>query len=96
VPANQGNIEGGSVAATTQDILILLLPYLSSSEVKELFQFSLSEEVLSSEDNAIQKRGYKILTKLIETEKVPVDDASSILKRLDGLLEGVSQAAKKV
>ncbi|KAM6501995.1 Armadillo-type fold [Amanita muscaria] len=95
VPANQGNIDGASVAATTQDILILLLPYLSSSEAKALFHLSLSEEVLSSKDNAIQKRGYKIFTKLIETEKVPVDDAPSILKRLDGLLEGVSQAAKK-
>lgn len=80
----------------TQDILILLLPYLSSDDVIVLFHLCLSKEVLSSEESGVQKRGYKILAKLVESDAVPVSDTPGLFKLLDGLLESGSPAAKKV
>ncbi|KAF8628897.1 hypothetical protein AX15_003680 [Amanita polypyramis BW_CC] len=94
-PSSQGSVKSGSMASMTQDILILLLPYLSSDDDNALFQLCLSEEVLLSKDNGVQKRGYKILAKLVESGKVHVNGVETLFKRLDELLEGVSQAAKK-
>lgn len=79
----------------TQDILILLLPYLSAIDAKALFELCLTAEVLTSKDNGAQKRGYKILARLLESGKVDVD-VVTVLKTLDGLLEGLNPAAKKV
>jgi len=79
----------------TQDILILLLPYLHSLQATSLFQICMTPEVLGGKDNGVQKRGYKILTKLLESGKVTVD-APSIIQRLDDLCDGLSPAAKKV
>ncbi|TFK44425.1 armadillo-type protein [Crucibulum laeve] len=84
----------GSMTATSQDILLLLLPYLSSTDATSLFQICLTPEVLSGKDNGVQKRGYKILTKLLESGKVNVD-AEAVLRKLDELLEGLTPAAKK-
>lgn len=80
----------------TQDILILLLPYLSSDDAHALFLLCLSKEVLSSEEIGVQKRGYKILTKLTESGAVPISDAPGLFKLLDELLESSSPATKKV
>ena len=95
-PSNKGNADSGSIATMTQDILILLLPYLSSNDVNALFGFCLSKEVLSSEESGVQKRGYKILAKLIEGGVVPVADAPGVFKLLDELSESNCPAAKKV
>ncbi|THH02095.1 hypothetical protein EW026_g741 [Hermanssonia centrifuga] len=51
-------------------------------------------EVLESRDNAVQKRGYKILGKLLESEEVKID-AQTIFQKLDSLVDGLSPAAKK-
>lgn len=79
----------------TQDILVLLLPHLSKTDAKALFEFCLTPGVLSGKDNGVQKRGYKILAKLIESEKVEVD-MLFVLEKLDELAEGLTPAAKKV
>lgn len=89
------NNDAGSVTATTQDILILLLPYLSSTDATALFQLCLSAEVLGGKDNGVQKRGYKILAKLVESGKITVD-AETVLHTLDELADGLAPAAKKV
>lgn len=95
-PSQQGgNLDSGSVTATTQDILILLLPHLSSSDATALFQLCLSNNVIGGKDNGVQKRGYKILSKLVESGKVTVD-AEAILRQLDELSDGLAAAAKKV
>ncbi|KAF9453999.1 NUC173-domain-containing protein [Macrolepiota fuliginosa MF-IS2] len=86
--------EAGNATAMTQDILVLLLPYLSRADANALFEFCLTPEVLSGRDNGVQKRGYKILAKLAESKKVDVD-VVAILKKLDELLEGLTPAAKK-
>ena len=78
-----------------QDLLLLLLPHLSPVDSVSLFQICLTQQVLGSKDNGIQKRGYKILAKLVESGKVPVE-AESLLRNLDELSDGLSAAAKKV
>ena len=79
----------------TLDLLILMLSYLPATEAQALFEACLSTEILEAKDNAVQKRGYKILAKLMEGGKVTVD-AQAVIQKLDALLEGLSPAAKKV
>lgn len=93
--AASGSKDPSSVVAMTLDLLALLLPYLPSSEASALFESCLSKELLESKDNAVQKRAYKILAKLMEAGQVSID-AQSVLQQLDGFLDGLSPAAKKV
>jgi ribosomal RNA-processing protein 12 len=86
---------GDSITATTQDLLLLLIPYLPAVDAIALFQKCLSTEILGSKDNGVQKRGYKILAKLTENGKVVID-TETVLRRLDELSDGLSPAAKKV
>ncbi|KAF9469880.1 ribosomal RNA-processing protein 12 [Collybia nuda] len=95
VPSKQGGgSDTGSAITTTQDILILLLPHLSSSDAATLFSLCLSNDVIGGKDNGVQKRGYKILAKLVESGKVTVD-AEEILRQLDEVADGLASAAKK-
>ncbi|KAG6866736.1 hypothetical protein C0991_011395 [Blastosporella zonata] len=93
-PSQHGGQDSGSVTATTQDILILLIPYLSSADATALFSLCLSTEVLGGKDNGVQKRGYKILTKLVESGKVSID-AEVVIRQMDDLSDGLAAAAKK-
>lgn len=43
----------------------------------------------------MQKRGYKLLTKLVESGKIPIQ-AESDLQKLDDMVDGLAPAAKKV
>ena len=81
--------------AVTQDLLLLVLPHLSSVDATALFDLCLQSEVLESKDNGVQKRGYKILAKLVEGQKATVD-AEAVIRRLDGMVDGLAAAAKKV
>lgn len=98
-----GSDGGGSVAAMTLDIVVLLLPYISEPDAQTLFDLLLSPEVLSGPDAGVQKRGYKILTRLIELEKLPSSsadgnnrvDSEKTLGKLDELSDGLSGGAKK-
>jgi ribosomal RNA-processing protein 12 len=85
----------GSLTIATQDILILLLPHLSSSDATALFQLCLSSEILNSKDNGVQKRGYKTLGNLVDTNKIAVD-VEPVLRALDEFGDGLLPAAKKV
>jgi ribosomal RNA-processing protein 12 len=99
LPEAQGNpnqnTDLGNMATTALDILILLLPNLPGPDLKMLFDLSLAPDVLTCKDNGVQKRGYKILTKVIESGKVDVD-VESTLTKLDELVDGLNVAAKKV
>ena len=79
----------------TQDILILILPHLSTQDASELLVVILSKEVLTNPDNGVQKRGYKILARLVEANRVSLD-VGPMINRLDELSDGLSPAAKKV
>ncbi|KZT72213.1 NUC173-domain-containing protein [Daedalea quercina L-15889] len=83
-----------NITAVTQDLLVLVLPYLSSVDATALFELCLKSEVLESKDNGVQKRGYKILAKLVEGGKATVD-AEVVLQRLDSVVDGLAAAAKK-
>ena len=79
----------------TQDILVLVLPYLSNQDASGLYDVILSTEVLANQDNGVQKRGYKILAKLVELGKMSMD-VEAVIERLDELSDGLAPAAKKV
>ncbi len=82
------------MTAVTQDLIMLVLPYLSNEDATALLKTCLASDVLESKDNGVQKRGYKILARLVESGKVEVD-AAAILKKLEGLVDGLAAAAKK-
>lgn len=82
--------------AMTQDILLLLLPYLSAADSTALFELCLTHEVITNQDNGVQKRGYKTLAKLVEGGKLTTLDVDSVVKKLDELSDGLAPAAKKV
>ena len=79
----------------TLDILVLLLPHLSTQDASELFDAIFSKEVLVNPDNAVQKRAYKILARLVEGGKLPID-VERLFKQLDEVSDGLAAAAKKV
>lgn len=96
LPKKQGGVGDFAVAVTTLDLLQILLPYFSPTDASSLFDSCLSAEVLNARDNGIQKRGYKILTKLVEQKKLASLDAEAVLVKLDTLADGLAPAAKKV
>ncbi|RDX55210.1 NUC173-domain-containing protein [Lentinus brumalis] len=83
-----------TMTVVTQDLLLLALPYLSAEDATALLNMYLVSDVLESRDNGVQKRGYKILARLVESGKVEVD-AAAVLKKLEGLADGLAAAAKK-
>ncbi|KAH9986533.1 NUC173-domain-containing protein [Russula compacta] len=91
---SRGSADIGNIVSMTQDILVLLLPHLSAQDASQLFDAILTKEVLINPDNAVQKRGYKILARLVDCGKVSLD-AESLIKRLDEFSDGLSPAAKK-
>ncbi|OAX40112.1 NUC173-domain-containing protein [Rhizopogon vinicolor AM-OR11-026] len=86
--------DNGNTTAMTQDLLILLIPFLDAQDVATLFSTCLAQEVLCHRDNGVQKRGYKILAKLMENGEEE-GDALQTFRRLDELSDGLSPAAKK-
>ncbi|KAJ3537295.1 hypothetical protein NMY22_g5649 [Coprinellus aureogranulatus] len=93
-PNTTAQSESASLTSTAQDILILLLPFLSAADSQALFDLCMTPEVLSGKDNGIQKRGYKTLAKVVEGGKV-TPKSEDVLKRLDELVDGLLPAAKK-
>ncbi|KAF9263376.1 NUC173-domain-containing protein [Marasmius fiardii PR-910] len=83
-----------STALMALDLLLLLLPFLSTTDSISLFQLCLSKEILTVKSNGVQKRAYKILTKLVEGKKVPVE-AEKVLQELEASVDELTSAAKK-
>ncbi|KAL0578292.1 pre-rRNA processing protein [Marasmius crinis-equi] len=83
-----------STALMALDLVLLLLPYLSSSDAVSLFQLCLSRDILTVKSNGVQKRAYKILTKLTESKKVSIE-AEKVLQELESSVDEISSAAKK-
>ncbi|CCM05445.1 uncharacterized protein FIBRA_07664 [Fibroporia radiculosa] len=89
-----GSRDVENITAVTQDLLVLVLPHLSSVDATALFNLCLASDVLESKDNGVQKRGYKILSKLVESNKATVD-ADAVIQRLEQNIDGLAAAAKK-
>ena len=86
--------QNANVTTMTQDLLILLLPCLESQEMMSLVQICMTDEVLCCRDNGVQKRGYKILAKVLSSGKAQTDTLATI-QQLDSFTTGLSPAAKK-
>lgn len=89
------NSDGNGVITMTQDLLQVLLPYLGGKDAQTLFEISTTEDVLENKDTGVQKRGYKILGKLVEGGKIEFTP-EDFIQQLEGRADGVSAAAKKV
>ena len=87
--------DGDGVVTMTQDLLQVLLPYLRGKDAQTLFELSSTEGVLENKDTGVQKRGYKILGKLVESGKIEVAP-ENFIQLLEGRVDGVSAAAKRV
>ncbi|EJD03307.1 NUC173-domain-containing protein [Fomitiporia mediterranea MF3/22] len=83
-----------STVATMQDILVLLVPYLSQKDTRTVFELCLSPEVLKHKDNGVQKRAYKLLSKITSAGKIEID-AESLFAKMDEVAEDTLSAAKK-
>ena len=89
------NADGDGVVTMTQDLLQILLPYLGDKDAQTLFELSSTGDVLESKDAGVQKRGYKILSKLVDSGNIQVTP-EEFIQQLEGRVDGVSAAAKKV
>lgn len=89
------NVDGDGVVTMTQDLLQILLPYLGDKDAQALFELSSTGDVLESKDTGVQKRGYKILSKLVDSGKIQVTP-EEFIQQLEGKVDGVAAAAKKV
>nr|VWP02479.1 G protein alpha subunit [Ganoderma boninense] len=83
-----------TMTVMTQDLLLLVLPYLSAEDATALFNMYLASDVLENKDNGVQKRGYKTLARLVGSGKVQAD-AAAVLQNLERLVDGLAAAAKK-
>ncbi|KZS98276.1 NUC173-domain-containing protein [Sistotremastrum niveocremeum HHB9708] len=89
--------ESAAAVQTTQDILLLLLPHLPAKEAASLFDLCLTPEILASKDAGVQKRGYRIVAKLMDSGKVTLDGTrvENSFKLLIEATEKVGAAAKR-
>ncbi|CAE6439667.1 unnamed protein product [Rhizoctonia solani] len=79
------NLKGAAatpLAHTALDLLILLVPHLSSTDATRLFTIIFSENVISNADGTVQKKAYRVLARLVERGVV------------DGLQEGEGKNGK--
>ncbi|KAI5475813.1 ribosomal rna-processing protein 12 [Pseudohyphozyma bogoriensis] len=74
------------------DILIALIPYAGPVE-KQFFDLALSSSVLGSQDQAVQKKGYRILARLAEERNGKVVEGR-IGDVVDALVENASVVAQ--
>lgn len=84
---------------TTMDLLILLSPHLSAKLAANGWELATSDHVLMSEDQAVQKKAYRMLNKLCENHKelFTSDDGSRIEKALNTLIntDNISGGVKR-
>jgi len=99
-PKSQPKASGDNVqnvTLTTQDLLVLLLPYLPLTECEELWELCASTAVIGNPDAGVQKRGYRILSKLVQGGKLnAVLNAEAVLQQLAEGADSVGAAAKRV
>lgn len=89
-----GSDEQRTIVATMQDILVLLVPYISKKDAQIVFDLCLLPEVMRNRDNGVQKRAYKLLSKVVATGKIEVD-AEALFAKMDEVAEDALPAAKK-
>ncbi|TIB75691.1 NUC173-domain-containing protein [Wallemia mellicola] len=82
---------------TTMDLLILLAPRLATKQAINAWEMGTSDQVLMSEDQAVQKKAYRLLNRLCESQKElfgdqkRIEKAISILTNTDNISGGVKR-----
>ncbi|KAK4047187.1 pre-rRNA processing protein [Microbotryomycetes sp. JL221] len=72
------------------DILITFIPYANPIE-KRFFDLAMSDKVLSNNDQSIQKKGYRVMSRLAEER-----NGSVLSGRIDQVVETVVEGQKQV
>ena len=97
VPNNKARSDGNqqrSIVSAMQDILVILVPHLSQEDARTVFDLCLAPDVLRIQDTGVQKRAYKLLSKIQLTGKVDVD-TEALFAKMDEVSEDTLSAAKK-
>lgn len=68
-PSKQQDASLPPVSHTMLDLLIILIPHLPATTAVSLFNAASTGNLIENNDAAIQKKCYRILTKLIESGK---------------------------
>ncbi|CAE6500168.1 unnamed protein product [Rhizoctonia solani] len=100
------NIKGSAaipLTHTSLDLLILLVPHLSSTDGTRLFTVVFAENVISNADGTVQKKAYRILARLVErgiVDALQVGDGKnakveSVLSRCAEITSSVNVSAKR-
>ena len=86
-----------NVTLMAQDLLVLLLPCLSTADCKALWDLCASNAVVGNADAGIQKRGYRIMSKLVQSRRMDGRlDIEAVLSQLEEVAVGVGGPAKRV
>ncbi|KAB5591981.1 Ribosomal RNA-processing protein 12 [Ceratobasidium theobromae] len=91
------------LAHTTLDLLVLLIPHLSSTDGTRLFEIVFTNSAIASSDGTVQKKAYRILARLVErgiVDGLQEGDeknarVESVLARFVELTSSVNVAAKR-
>ncbi|GJJ06213.1 hypothetical protein Clacol_000403 [Clathrus columnatus] len=95
-PTSVKGTDAPNMLLMTQDLLILILPTLPRAECKELWDLCLSGVVIGHSESGVQKRGYRILTKLIEAGRLTsVLDVEDVITKLTSSSDTVTAPAKR-
>ncbi|SCU78151.1 LAME_0A03488g1_1 [Lachancea meyersii CBS 8951] len=88
--ANKGNQSSMKMSATLLDLIIVMATYVPESSYSALF--SIFNTTVNSSDALTQKRAYRIISKLSETQK----GSDAILKYIDDIENVLIQSSKNV
>ncbi|KDN43086.1 NUC173-domain-containing protein [Tilletiaria anomala UBC 951] len=92
-------------AYTMMDLLVLLVPFLAKADVAQLFDTALGASLLGNKDPGIQKKAYRLLTRLVESKLASSaltayiedsDRAGKKASRLAVMLRRLGQATEHV
>jgi ribosomal RNA-processing protein 12 len=99
-PSKQQDASLPPVSHTMLDLLIILIPHLPPSTAVSLFNAASTGNLIENHDAAIQKKCYRILTKLIESEKVASalqgESVDEFVNKLADLSANVGVGAQRV
>lgn len=73
------------------DLLIILVPHLPSTTAQALFTAASTGDLLENSDPAVQKKSYRILTRLLELGKASVEGEA-----VDAFVSKIAEAGKQI
>ena len=99
-PSKQQDSSLPPVSHTMLDLLIILIPHLPSTTAVSLFNAASTGNLIENNDAAIQKKCYRILTKLIESGKVASalqgESVDEFVNKLADLSANIGVGAQRV